>query len=257
MAFRMVYQIPFSRCPNQPIQPNNHVSSRLHLRLPRPRPRSTDYKQHHHNSPHHRHQPNLHHHPSLHAQQHHHHPVINPCSILIENTPWLLTDITHFTPSLPSQNHTNSTTSSSSYSSSTNSSSSSPSSSIPSGFISFHFHDTNKGLGLETRCFRTFPPRDRHGSSEVDDKPGGGTYFPCEDGRVRFAYTAAAEGAAGEGEGELKVGRVHRDDCLWQANASAGEYDDHHDIVDEYDDGPRRLVLVGKVGDEDHGCDVR
>ncbi|KAI7440931.1 hypothetical protein KC336_g2341 [Hortaea werneckii] len=184
-------------------------------------------------------------------------PSSTPCSILIENTPWLLTDITHFTPSLPSQNHTNSTTSSSSYSSSTNSSSSSPSSSIPSGFISFHFHDTNKGLGLETRCFRTFPPRDRHGSSEVDDKPGGGTYFPCEDGRVRFAYTAAAEGAAGEGEGELKVGRVHRDDCLWQANASAGEYDDHHDIVDEYDDGPRRLVLVGKVGDEDHGCDVR
>ncbi|KAI7489983.1 hypothetical protein KC351_g915, partial [Hortaea werneckii] len=134
-------------------------------------------------------------------------PSSTPCPILIENTPWLLTNITHFTPSFPSENHTNSTNSTTAPSSSslTNSSSSSSAS----GFISFHFHDTNKGLELETRCFRTFPPHDRHSTSEVDDKPGGGTYYPCEDGRVRFAYTAA-----GQGEGELKVGRGHRDDCL-------------------------------------------
>ncbi|RMY56503.1 hypothetical protein D0863_12954 [Hortaea werneckii] len=136
-------------------------------------------------------------------------PSSTKCSILIENTPWLLTNITHFTPSFPSQNHTTNsttTTTASSSSSLTNSSSSSKSS----GFISFHFHDTNKGLELETRCFRTLPPRDRHSSREVDNKPGGGTYYPCEDGRVRFAFTAAGEG---EGtKGVLKVGRGHRDD---------------------------------------------
>ncbi|KAI6869255.1 hypothetical protein KC338_g3583 [Hortaea werneckii] len=131
------------------------------------------------------------------------HPSSTPCPILIENTPWLLTNITHFTPSFPSQNHTtNSTTT-------TTTPSSSPS--TPSAFISFSFHDTNKGLELETRCFRSLPPRDRHSGSEVDDKPGGGTYFPCEDGRVRFAFTATGAGE-GKGEGELKVGRVHRDD---------------------------------------------
>lgn len=130
------------------------------------------------------------------------HPSSTPCPILIENTPWLLTNITHFTPSFPSQNHpTNSTTT-------TTTPSSSPSN--PSAFISFSFHDTNKGLELETRCFRTHPPRDRRSGSEVDNKPGGGTYYPCEDGRVRFAFTAAGEG---EGtKGVLKVGRGHRDD---------------------------------------------
>ncbi|KAI7369906.1 hypothetical protein KC354_g1595 [Hortaea werneckii] len=107
-------------------------------------------------------------------------PSSTHCPILIENHPWLLTNITHFVPSLPSQNHSNSTSSSSS----------SPSS----AFISFHFRDTNQGLELETRCFRTLPKR-----SETNP----GTYFPCEDGRVRFAYVAGEE---------LKVGRVHRDD---------------------------------------------
>ncbi|KAI7489854.1 hypothetical protein KC351_g1029 [Hortaea werneckii] len=131
-------------------------------------------------------------------------PSSTPCPILIETSPWLLTNIAHFVPSLllPFQNHTNS----SSTSSSPTRSSSSASAAF--GFISFHFRDTNRGLELETRCFRTLP---RHySSSEVDPKPGG-TYFPCEDGRVRFAYTAGA----GQGEGEeemLKVGRVHRDD---------------------------------------------
>ncbi|RMY97651.1 hypothetical protein D0864_04686 [Hortaea werneckii] len=135
-----------------------------------------------------------------------------PCPILIENTPWLLTNITHFTPSLPSENHPNSTF--------TTTSSFSPSSSA-SGFISFSFADTNSGLELETRCFRTLlpPRRDRHSSSEGNPN-GGGTYYPCEDGRVRFAYTAATasgegkgEGKGeGEGEGELKVGRGYRDD---------------------------------------------
>ncbi|RMY66874.1 hypothetical protein D0863_08161 [Hortaea werneckii] len=119
------------------------------------------------------------------------HPSSTHCPILIENTPWLLTNITHFVPSLPSQNNSNSnSTSSSSFS-------------AYSAFISFHFRDTNPGLELETQCFRTLPKR-----SETNP----GTYSPCEDGRVRFAYAAAAA-AAGEGEEEkLKVGRVHRDD---------------------------------------------
>ncbi|KAI7533991.1 hypothetical protein KC343_g19075, partial [Hortaea werneckii] len=93
-----------------------------------------------------------------------------PCPILIENTPWLLTNITHFTPSLPSENHPNSTF--------TTTSSFSPSSSA-SGFISFSFADTNSGLELETRCFRTLlpPRRDRHSSSEGNPN-GGGTYYP-------------------------------------------------------------------------------
>ncbi|KAI7501084.1 hypothetical protein KC347_g9246, partial [Hortaea werneckii] len=136
-------------------------------------------------------------------------PSSTSCPILIENTPWLLTNTTHFVPSLlPFQNHSNSTTTTSS-SSPTRSSSSSASAAL--GFISFHFRDTNRGLELETRCSRILP---RHfGSSEVEPKSDG-TYFPCEDGRVRFAFTAAT--AAGQGmegmEDVLKVGRVHRDD---------------------------------------------
>ena len=111
-------------------------------------------------------------------------PLSTHCPILIENDPWLLTNITLFHPSPPPyQNHTNSTSSSSS----------------SSAFISFHFRDTNKGLELETRCFRTFP---KH------SKTNPVTYYPCEDGRVRFAYAAAGE----EEEGELKVGRGRRDD---------------------------------------------
>ena len=142
-------------------------------------------------------------------------PSSTPCPILIENTPWLLTNITHFTPSFPSQNHSNSNSSTTSFSASSPSSSpslstSSFSTSLTSRFISFHFRDTNKGLKLETRCFRTLP---RRHSDEVDEKPGGGTYYPCEDGRVRFAYTPTVEGKGeGEGEGELKVGRGYRDD---------------------------------------------
>ncbi|KAI6803968.1 hypothetical protein KC361_g478, partial [Hortaea werneckii] len=138
-------------------------------------------------------------------------PSSTPCPILIENEPWLLTNITHFVPSLlPFQNHSNSTTTTSSSSSPTRSSSSS-SASAALGPISFHFRDTNRGLELETRCSRILP---RHfGSSEVEPKSDG-TYFPCEDGRVRFAFTAAT--AAGQGmegmEDVLKVGRVHRDD---------------------------------------------
>ncbi|KAI6887113.1 hypothetical protein KC360_g6418 [Hortaea werneckii] len=138
-------------------------------------------------------------------------PSSTSCPILIENTPWLLTNTTHFVPSLlPFQNHSNSTTTTTS-SSPTRSSSSSASAAL--GFISFHFRDTNRGLELETRCFRTLP-RYYGSSSEVDPKPGG-TYFPCEDGRVRFAYTAATAEGKGKGQGEggmLKVGRVHRDD---------------------------------------------
>ncbi|RMY08589.1 hypothetical protein D0867_08986 [Hortaea werneckii] len=105
------------------------------------------------------------------------HPSSTHCPILIENTPWLLTNITHFVPSFPSQNHTTSFSSS--------------------AFISFHFRDTNPGLELETQCFRTLP---KH--SETNP----GTYLPCEDASVRFVYAAA------EGEEELKIGRGHRDD---------------------------------------------
>ncbi|RMY68228.1 hypothetical protein D0862_15002, partial [Hortaea werneckii] len=117
-------------------------------------------------------------------------PSSSHCQILIENDPWLLSNITYFVPTIPSQNHT------------TNSTSSPPS-------ISFHFRDPNRGLELETYCYRTLLlPLKRGGG--VDD-PGTRSYYPCVDGRVRFAY-AAGEGGGGEAGGELKVGRVHRDD---------------------------------------------
>lgn len=76
------------------------------------------------------------------------------CPVLLENTPWLLTNLTAFDPS-PGHNGS---------------------------FISFHFCDTNPGLELETTCSRRL---NRFSSKSPVDAD---TYYACDDETVRFVY---------------------------------------------------------------------
>ncbi|KAK3072276.1 hypothetical protein LTR53_007128 [Teratosphaeriaceae sp. CCFEE 6253] len=84
-------------------------------------------------------------------------PPAKRCNALLENTPWIIRNLTAFQPAPDSQSD---------------------------AFIAFHFCDVNPGLELETTCARN-APADSSGQSVVDPT----TYFACEGNQVRFIYS--------------------------------------------------------------------
>jgi len=82
-------------------------------------------------------------------------PTTKRCDALIEQSPWIVTNLVAFEAAATSQNESR---------------------------ISFGFCDTNKGLELDTNCSRTVAPGSRQ--SIVD-----GAYYTCENDDVRFIWS--------------------------------------------------------------------